>query len=105
LTVSNGAGCSDVFTATVDVVYSSVNEETAGVVQIFPNPSSDFVFVNTSGSVGRYRLLDTQGRTVISGDANRAHNFRFDISAQSQGVYLLELESDGILLRQRVVRK
>jgi hypothetical protein len=105
LTVSNSNGCSDVYEATVDVVYSSISEQSTSGLSIYPNPSSDVVLVNFVGPVTNYRLHDAQGRTIVSGNANGARNFRLDISAQPAGLYFLELESQGNLLREKVIKR
>lgn len=104
LTVSDAQGCSDVFTSTVDVVYSSVSENEANLAMVYPNPMADFATVVCSNSVESYRLLDTKGRLALSGYANGTSKFQLDMTAHPAGIYILELESGKQIIRKKLFK-
>ncbi len=64
-------------------------------VQCFPNPVADGLQVKAEEVVLRYRVLDLQGRSCLSG-APRGESFVIDMTGLAPGVYVLVLEGkDG----------
>lgn len=81
-------------------------EANNGLVEIFPNPSSDVVTLqSTRGQLIReVELVDAQGRTiksymVINGDA------RLDLSSLPAGVYAVKIYFDDKIVTDRLIRQ
>jgi len=75
--------------------------ESAGEVNVWPNPASDIVNVAVGqGIVRRYQLLDINGRMVATGNP-AAQRFVIERDGLVAGTYFVELEVDGA----RLVRK
>lgn len=79
-----------------------VGEFTAESISVFPNPTSEMVWVsdNTSFPVEYYSVYDTSGRMVMHNTFNSSEK-KIDVSTLESGVYLLELNS----MQKRVVKR
>ncbi len=60
--------------------------------QIFPNPCSATLFINGSRHVRALRLLSVTGQLLAEKHAPRDPVDRLDLTAFSEGIYLLEIE-------------
>ena len=82
---------------------ASDNSHGAVPTVVYPNPADDFLYVQAAlGS--ELRLLDMQGKMItqmISTELETA----LDLSALAQGVYMLEIHSQGGTTTERVVKR
>lgn len=97
-----------------DILYISIDDievvhhETANInevdrlkVNIFPNPTSDKVFVNGLNNVENIRVFDMNGKRVIEvKDTNTV-----DLSALPQGNYIINFYQDSKVYSKRVMKK
>jgi hypothetical protein len=87
--------------ATADVI-SSVHENTAREVKLFPNPTSDALSVSGNGLVGEsYVVLDALGRKVLSGTLSKNS---IDVSALQNGSYFLQIGKTELLVSKAFVK-
>lgn len=65
-------------------------------VVVYPNPARDIVWIgsDTSFPVSSYNIYDTSGRLIQSKKLSVSEK-QIDVSALSDGIYLLQLESDN----------
>lgn len=105
LTVSNDDGCSDIYAATVDVVYSSVQEQNAGALLVYPNPANDVIIIEASAEISSYVVYDPQGRKLLDGSAGNASRMKLDVAGLPTGFYILEIRCDNKVYRSSVVKK
>lgn len=65
-------------------------------VVVYPNPARDVVWIGTDTSfpINSYSIYDTSGR-LIQTKQFHASEKQIDVSALSDGIYLLQLESDN----------
>ncbi len=72
-------------------------------VQIFPNPSSDFIHVdlNALPDVQRIQLIDIQGRILVD-KQNPTNTLNIEISQLSSGSYLLKIDGYRATIIQKV---
>jgi len=63
---------------------------------IFPNPTSDYLYILHSGdlNLAHYRIYDLQYRKVLEG---QVENKQIDVASITEGVYLLYLNGDAQL--------
>ena len=91
---------------------TSVNDNTTSInsFEVFPNPSHDFISINATWGTAQdvvIRVVDLQGKTLISTSVNDASDFSDDISIMElpDGMYILKMElEDGVVISERVVK-
>ena len=72
---------------------------------IFPNPSSGLLILESSKPISKIRLIDTQGREVIS-ETCQKQNCELDISNQPNGLYTIHiLFANGTEGINRVIKR
>tara|TARA_R110002072_G_scaffold67521_3_gene165585 strand:- start:12802 stop:14250 length:1449 start_codon:yes stop_codon:yes gene_type:complete len=71
-------------------------------VTIFPNPSSGVVHVTTDNfSYEKISVLNAMGQVIYKEDFTQ--NFQFDLSAFPSGYYILQLEGEEIIARNKIL--
>lgn len=82
----------------------SLSPDASSEVVLWPNPVSDILHITTSADpLLSARVLDIQGRTVMTyNDANGYRN-SLDLHAMHPGTYLVHLETAGGVTQHRVI--
>ncbi len=75
------------------------------VVNIFPNPASDYVNLESFGTIKAFSVFDLSGRMVIKGNNNCAATKRFDITQLKPGIYLIDISTDKGNAQLKFVKK
>ncbi|MTI19404.1 T9SS type A sorting domain-containing protein, partial [Fulvivirga sp. RKSG066] len=89
LVINDGLNDSDIYLATVTV------EKVTGLVEaenqsiIFPNPASDYIDIVSQDTFSHLTVINSAGQTMAKKEINR--NYRLDISALPNGMYILKL--------------
>ena len=77
--------------------------------KIFPNPASDFVTVDLSGTEAKgiaAIVRNIQGKVVFSGDVTNQSVITIPLNSIAAGMYLLEVTTDaGMVIKKITVRK
>ena len=84
---------------------SSINEIPADQLQIFPNPVKDKFFIKSELQIENIEMCDLSGRAVETLRATSLQNSvqTINVSALSQGVYLLKIQTnEGLAIRKLV---
>jgi Secretion system C-terminal sorting domain len=98
---TNGSAWEDgVEAATVDFLFSASIATTLGIddidkvsgINIYPNPSSDFVVISGLENIAHYTIFDILGKETLSGSI--ANNEKINIQNLNSGMYFLRLEND-----------
>ncbi len=71
-------------------------------VQVYPNPSSDYLFVEAT-DIHSLNLLDMSGRELDLSHTNTEKGYKLDVSALAAGVYVLHWQSGSGLQSVRVM--
>lgn len=71
-------------------------------VQIYPNPSSEFIIVKSQKTTYSYRIYDLGGRVLLEGNASE-NNKLIDLHFLTKGLYLMSFESDGDALCKKLI--
>lgn len=72
------------------------------VVQIYPNPSNGNVQVQLNKTINALRVVDLTGKSVQYMDAIGSDYVLLDLSEVSNGIYVIQIESDGGTLQERI---
>ncbi|UOQ99394.1 T9SS type A sorting domain-containing protein [Hymenobacter sp. 5317J-9] len=86
--------------------YSSVVSarwSAVAAVELYPNPSSDKVYLNGLDGTVRFRVLNEMGKTLMTGETTGAAGV--SVQALPAGMYLLELVTEGGRTVQRFARQ
>lgn len=94
-------------------VYTETNCLTVGVdaqeevdFNLYPNPATDVLNLQTDASISHISISDMAGRTVMAQSLNGATNARLDVSSMESGVYLLTVtDINGITTSNRWIKK
>ena len=85
----------------IDVLVTSVNDETHNNFQVFPNPTSNIINVKSDQFIQNIHILDITGKSVLSiSNSNTA-----DLSGLASGLYYLTLQFDNSLIGHLKVLK
>jgi len=72
----------------------SVNEFNLNLIMLFPNPEQDIVRVSSKVLIDRIAITDMNGRQLQSIKVSNT-SYSADVSGLSNGLYFLEILSDG----------
>ena len=102
-------GCTSPTTCTQVAVNggSSINENEAFSVNIFPNPTSDVINIHTglTGNGLRVKITDLAGKTVQNEMTVSETQFSIDISHFAQGIYMLSLQNDKGTVVRKIIKR
>lgn len=98
------AGCTEE-SACTEVKGISINEAFMTNVNVFPNPSSDYVVVNAgSFTIDRISLVNIEGKILSSTNVN-AVNATINLSNVSDGLYFLYIYSADNMVIKKLIKK
>jgi subtilisin-like proprotein convertase family protein len=94
VTVSDAFGCSKDTFVVVDVINGSIELNLKQKIEIFPNPSSNSIFIQKTGknvTIQQIKLISTQSRTIAIYNRPFADgdNIEIDVSKTPAGLYFL----------------
>lgn len=79
---------------------AGLNETTANAYSVYPNPVKDVL--NIQGAAGNLTIADVTGKVVYS--AKHAGFSKVDLSGLNAGMYMVSIESKGIVSTRSVVK-
>ena len=78
--------------------------EMAESVKVFPNPTNDFINIESESGINSLYLLDECGHILQSYELQNKLTYSMDVSSYEPGVYLLRIDTEqGRLVRKIVV--
>lgn len=78
-----------------------VEQEIIGNVNIFPNPASSYIKVNTNAQPSDYQILNLNGQQILNGEFQQ----NIDVESIQSGVYILHLNTDQGILRSKFIKQ
>ena len=110
VTLANQFGCDSLVITTTVFDSASVGiVSPAGAARVYPNPTQGWITMELAESAPPMRALiirDLQGRLISRETPPQpATRFRLDLSAQPQGMYLLEVQWEGQPALYQMIRK
>ena len=73
-------------------------------LDVYPNPSSDIVNLNSSSAISSYTVYNMLGNRLFSANVNLEKTV-IDISSLTKGVYIIEVNQKGKFTNKRIVKK
>ena len=85
-----------------DIVASNNDMLLENKIRVIPNPSSDFIkiLLPKSSEIEKIQVFDISGRLM-----NISYSDYIDISSFSDGIYIINLESDGNKFQTKFVKE
>ena len=80
----------------------SVDEKGVVNISIYPNPTIDIVHINTDVNFDRGVFMDLSGRVLFSVSLSVKS---IDLSTLPKGIYVLQLELDGVKYQKRIIKE
>ena len=106
LTVTNAAGCSDVFCQTINILSVGIAEKDAAAnIMVYPNPVTDQLVIRfgekLSAEKWTLKITDMIGKVIREKTAEGVEALNWNLSELAPGSYLLSIQSN----EQKVIRK
>jgi predicted secreted protein len=102
--LGNSVRCS--FTITATAVATDTKAGALAFVHVYPNPTSDFVYVTSnvsSGDVYSVSLQDLTGKIILQSNLNADSNFKLDVSHLSKGIYFLNIGNESNMKVEKII--
>ncbi|MEN8248758.1 MAG: DUF2961 domain-containing protein [Bacteroidota bacterium] len=81
----------------------AVDDLNKGSIMVYPNPANNIINIRTGqDKIEGIRMYDLNGRVVLS--IERFNNNYINISNLKNGVYLLEINANGVLETKRIIK-
>ncbi|MDX2359310.1 MAG: CotH kinase family protein [Crocinitomicaceae bacterium] len=83
-------------------------EELTGLqLRVFPNPTSDYVIIESPVSIdeGKLYLYDSGGKEILAMDLNNVYSVQLDLSVLEQGIYQYKLQSNTTVSTGKITVK
>jgi hypothetical protein len=103
--VNSNFSCTDVkgYTGTGNKTDVTANGSSTSSVSVYPNPTNGELYASApQGS--EVVLMDINGR-VIATQVVEGSEAQFDISALSEGVYMLRIQTSNELITERIIKQ
>ncbi len=82
----------------------SVGQNVSGKVKIYPNPAHDVLNIDVSDyQKASVRVVDILGRDIIV-KADFSDKTQIDLSSLANGIYFIEVNTNGQIMREKVVK-
>lgn len=70
--------------------------------QVYPNPTNDFILIDSSFPIAKIKLVDIKGRIVLFWNKERE---AYDLSILEKGIYFIKIFSEnGVLYVRKIVK-
>ena len=76
------------------------NSDTEDNVSVYPNPSSDIIYIETKTTPSSLQLLDMSGKKV---NTQRINSKSLDVSDLTAGMYFLVITSNNLQIVKQVI--
>jgi hypothetical protein len=91
-------------TVLVDVI-TGVDQLDAGTLQVYPNPVSDLIYIQSIDVINRVILLNANGQQVIEEVVTDVGTVTIDANDLKAGIYYLRIETEDGWINKKVIKK
>ena len=71
-------------------------------VNVFPNPTSDFISFNSSTNIKSISIFDNNGKLMERISPNR-FTFTMDLRSYAKGIYYAEISNDNQIKTEKII--
>ena len=105
VTITDALDCSKLDSFYVDNV-SGIEGSNAPIISLFPNPSSEVIYLTSSVDIHQFRILSMDGKTVSTSQEYQNSHGNISISTDilEPGMYLLELMISDHKYYKRIIK-
>ncbi len=83
---------------------ASVTEFESTEINVYPNPSADFVNIkSTDGSINKITLLSLEGKIIFNSEIN-SNQTSIDLGTYSPGQYILRIEKNASIITKKLLK-
>ncbi|GAB4280327.1 MAG: hypothetical protein Kow0068_04520 [Marinilabiliales bacterium] len=80
------------------------NPELIGMIKVFPNPANDFINVTAEGvNINSVSLYSVLGSKIIIETSNKNNHYLINTQSLSAGTYLIEIQTNKGVVRNRII--
>jgi hypothetical protein len=79
-------------------------QEIESQIDIYPNPTNDFITINSKNPFSKIEIFDMEGRLIETITSKYEIN-QLDFSRFSIGIYMLKIEINGIFITRKILKK
>ena len=83
---------------------ASVGENSHQALNIYPNPVSDKLVIETSEAIGFVEIYNLTGAMVVSQECN-SEKAEIDVNNLHEGIYFIRITTDAAILTRRFVKR
>ena len=83
---------------------ASVGENSHQALNIYPNPVSDKLTIETSEAIGFVEIYNLTGAMVVSQECN-SEKAEIDVNNLHEGIYFIRITTDAAILKRRFVKR
>jgi hypothetical protein len=84
---------------------ASINEQTANLVNVYPNPTADFMQVElTAENESSYNIYSADNREVMNGTLSTGNN-SIDVQTLAAGTYFLKTTINGSVVTKKITKQ
>ena len=101
--VTDSNGCS-IISYAISFNYTSISQNTELKINIYPNPTKDYLFIDGATTVSELEIYNALGDKVIHliNDMS-AERLKIDLSQKTRGIYFVKIISGNQLINYKIV--
>ena len=83
---------------------NTVQNQTQDVIQVYPNPSNQFVKITSQETIHSVELFDMSGKSILNYNASKP-NYTIDLSELNPNIYLLKIQLKNGVIHRLIEKK
>jgi hypothetical protein len=92
------------WTASNEILISGIETPAEENIRIYPNPVSDFLTVSADQEIISVTLLNITGKTITKENQINNAEYNLDMRHFDSGIYLIRIETGGIITVRRIIK-
>lgn len=103
---TNMNGCSDSSAVGYELILCNVglNENSVVSLNIYPNPVTDLLTVNSNFPIISYRIVDIEGKLINSRNITDLTEIKIETTDLRRGVYFIEVRTINGMVQQKLIK-
>ena len=77
----------------------------ANNAKMYPNPTTDILTIEAANAIDGVSIINLLGQEVVKTNASVAKNLTINIADLQSGIYIVKLNSNGVIATQRLIKK